>query len=70
MTLVKNKTERDTFLRSKNRFFIAGWVASECNEPPQAFTGNNIKFQEYYENYLDGYRCELSNSEALATGFN
>ena len=34
--ILKNK--RDEFLRTKNRFYQAGWLDAERNEPAQAST--------------------------------
>lgn len=65
MPLIRNKKERDEYLRTQNRFYIAGWFASELSEPPQAFTGSNKVFQKYYDDYLRGYGDELANAESL-----
>ena len=62
MDIVK-KTERDTFLRTKNRFYIAGWLDAERNEPAQASTRE--KDEEFYQDYLDGYRSSMENSFAI-----
>jgi len=64
---VVTKVKRESYLRTKNRFYIAGWVASELCDTPQAYTGSNEKFQGYYDDYLSGYSDELANSAAMAS---
>ena len=53
------KTERDTYLRTKSRFYQTGWLDAERNEPAQASTREND--EEFYQDYLDGYRSSMEN---------
>ncbi len=53
------KTERDTYLRTKSRFYQTGWLDAERNEPAQASTRE--KNEEFYQDYLDGYRSSMEN---------
>jgi len=62
MTIV-TKTERDTFLRTKNRFYQCGWLDAERNEPAQAST--RARDEVWYEQYLDGYKESMSNQYAM-----
>jgi hypothetical protein len=60
MKIINNKTERDTYLRTKNRFYQCGWLDAERNEPAQAST--RARDQVWYEEYLAGYKASLNNS--------
>lgn len=53
------KTERDTYLRTKSRFYQTGWLDAERNEPAQASTREEN--EEFYQDYLDGYRSSMEN---------
>ena len=53
------KTERDTYLRTKSRFYQTGWLDAERNEPAQASTREEN--EEFYQEYLDGYRSSMEN---------
>jgi hypothetical protein len=53
------KTKRDTYLRTKSRFYQTGWLDAERNEPAQASTREND--EEFYQEYLDGYRSSMEN---------
>lgn len=57
------KTKRDDYLRTKSRFYIAGWLDAERNEPAQASTREQD--EEFYQDYLEGYRQSMENSFAL-----
>ena len=71
-TVIADKQERDTFLRTKNRFYIAGWVANECSENPQvlpeSMKGDPVG-EKQFEDYLDGYGDSLANGECLTAGY-
>ena len=56
------KTNRTTFLRSKNRFYIAGWVAAEYNEVMQSSSLVSPKFEMEYIDYAMGYNDSMANS--------
>jgi len=53
------KKERDPYLRTKNRFYITGWLDAERNEPAQASTKEND--EPFYQDYLEGYRQSMEN---------
>ncbi len=63
MSGVITKTERDTYLRTKSRFYIAGWLDAERNEPAQASTREQDEV--FYQDYLDGYRQSMENQFAM-----
>ena len=71
-TVIADKQERDTFLRTKNRFYIAGWVANECSENPQvlpeSMKGDPVG-EKQFEDYLSGYGDSLANGECLTAGY-
>tara|TARA_B110001454_G_C12584656_1_gene377571 strand:- start:218 stop:442 length:225 start_codon:yes stop_codon:yes gene_type:complete len=60
--MIITKKDRNTHLRSKNRFYVAGWVASEFEEDAQVLKSTNVKFMKYHEQYMEGYRDESENS--------
>jgi hypothetical protein len=55
--------ERDTYLRTKSRFYITGWLDAERNEPAQASTRAND--EEFYSEYLTGYKESMSNQFSM-----
>ena len=57
------KITRDTYLRTKNRFYQTGWLDAERNEPAQAST--RAQDEDYYQHYLDGYNESMSNQFTL-----
>lgn len=63
MNVVTRQT-RDTYLRTKNRFYQCGWLDAERNEPAQASTRSQDEV--WYEQYLEGYNESMSNSFAVA----
>ena len=71
-TVIADKQERDTFLRTKNKFYIAGWVANECSENPQvlpeSMKGDPVG-EKQFEDYLSGYGDSLANGECLTAGY-
>lgn len=60
---IVTKSNRDTYLRTKSRFYIAGWLDAERNEPAQASTREQD--EEFYQDYLEGYRQSMENSFAM-----
>jgi hypothetical protein len=62
MDTVTTKAQRDTLLRTKNRFYQCGWLDAERGEPAQASTSTDLQTEFYYHDYLLGYAdaCELS----------
>jgi hypothetical protein len=71
-TVIASKESRDTYLRTKNRFYIAGWVANECSENPQvlpeSMKGDPVG-EKQFEDYLSGYGDSLANGECLTAGY-
>ncbi len=59
MTTITKQT-RDTFLRTKNRFYQAGWLDAERNEPAQAST--RAQDETIYADYLAGYNESMDNT--------
>lgn len=64
MTIV-TKTNRDSFLRTKNRFYQTGWLDAERDEPAQAST--RAQDEDYYVEYLAGYRESMDNSFVISS---
>jgi hypothetical protein len=56
------KDSRDTFLRTKNRFYQCGWLDAERNEPAQASTRSQD--ESCYNDYLVGYSESMDNAFA------
>ena len=71
-TVIADKQERDTFLRTKNRFYIAGWVANECSENPQvlpeSMKGDPVG-EKQFEDYLKGYGDSYAHGECLTADY-
>ena len=68
MSLITSE-DRDAYLRTKNKFYVAGWVAAEGQEKagtgmpePGAFW----RRETYYESYQNGYGDCVANDECLA----
>ena len=64
MTIV-TKSNRDTYLRTKNRFYQAGWLDAERDEDPQVYP-ENAKAGSIEDSYVSGYRESMSNYMAMA----
>jgi len=54
------RSNRDTFLRTKTKFYQCGWLDAERNEPAQASTRE--KDEPMYAQYLEGYNNSMDNS--------
>lgn len=63
MPNIVTKVNRDTYLRTKNRFYQCGWLDAERNEPAQAST--RAKDESYYQDYLAGYGESMDNQYAM-----
>jgi hypothetical protein len=63
--MIVTKINRDAHLRSESKFYVAGWVASEGGETPQAKTLSE-GFPEYYADYQRGYDECSSNTWKLS----
>jgi hypothetical protein len=68
VNLITNKTEETTHLRSKSKFYVAGWVANrECENPqklPESCKGDKT-VEKWHEEYLTGYSDSVANGECL-----
>lgn len=72
--MLVTEKNREEYLRTKNRFYIAGWVASELSiisdttlkRGAQAYTRANPKYRECYEDYISGYSDQYANAECLS----
>ena len=62
-------SNRDHHLRTHNRFYIAGWVASEFNEKPQE-RPKNYKHTKLYADYMEGYSEQKRNEYTVAERIN
>ena len=65
--MVINKANREQHLRRKNKFYVAGWVASEFGEKPQARPAN-YKYPKYYADYMEGYSEQKRNEYCVSSG--
>lgn len=63
MNVITNKQERDSHLRTKNRFYQTGWLDADRDEPAQASTREQD--EKFYQDYLDGYNDAMSNYYTL-----
>ena len=63
---------REEHLRANNRFYIAGWVANECSENPQALPesmkGDPVG-EKQHEDYLKGYGDSYAHGECLTADY-
>ena len=65
MSLITSEN-RDAYLRTKNKFYVAGWVAAEGQEKPQKKPEHGaFNWETYYESYQDGYGDCVANGECL-----
>jgi hypothetical protein len=61
MTIV-TKTVRSQFLRTKSKYYIAGWVDAEQNSPALAST--RVADEDAYDQYIYGYNQSMENQYA------
>lgn len=65
--MIVTKENRTEFLRTKNKFYIAGWVASEGNEKMQDKPSHGAyMYETYYSDYENGYSEQMANNECNA----
>lgn len=62
--MIVTPANREEHLRSKSRFYVAGWVASEGNEVAQKEPYK--EFVDEYKEYLDGFSEEKANAYRLS----
>ena len=63
---------REEHLRANNRFYIAGWVANEQCENPQALPESckdNAVIVKQHEDYLKGYGDSFAHGECLTADY-
>ena len=66
--MVITSENREAYLRSKSRFYVAGWVANEQCENPQVLPEScksDLVIVAQHEDYLDGYGESFANGECL-----
>ena len=65
--LIKNKTERDEYLRTKPVFYQRGWYAFVNNDdlakPPENHA--YLAERQQYDEYLEGFGDAFANHECL-----
>tara|TARA_B100000470_G_C19566446_1_gene291443 strand:+ start:244 stop:462 length:219 start_codon:yes stop_codon:yes gene_type:complete len=62
-------SNREEYLRTKSRFYVAGWVAAEGNEAMQKKPVHGAKnWEHYYADYETGYGDQIANSECMSMG--
>ena len=70
--MVVTAENREQHLRSHNQFYVAGWVANEQCEIPQALPEScrdNSVIAKQYEDYIAGYGDCVANGECLTAGY-
>lgn len=63
---------REQHLRAHNQFYVAGWVANEQCEKPQALPESckdNPIIVKQHEDYLNGYGDCVANGECLTEAY-
>jgi len=68
-SMIITSKNRESHLRSKNRFYIAGWVAAEFDEKPQRrpsdlSEGTQGLIKEH-EDYMEGFCSQRANAHRL-----
>ena len=62
-------SNREEYLRTKSRFYVAGWVASEGNESMQKKPVHGaMNWETYYADYESGYGDQIANAECISMG--
>ncbi len=67
--MVITSENREAHLRSKSRFYVAGWVANEQCENPQVLPEScksDLVLVAQHDDYLDGYGDSFANGECLS----
>ena len=70
--MVVTSENREQHLRSNNRFYVAGWVANEQCDNPQALPESckdNPVIVKQHEDYLAGYSDCFANGECLTAQY-
>jgi hypothetical protein len=66
--MIVTTENREQHLRSKSKFYVAGWVANEQCENPQVLPKSckgDTTVEKWHEEYLSGYGDSLANGECL-----
>lgn len=61
--MIVTPANREEHLRSKSRFYVAGWVASEIGDTPQDEPTEN---KPEYKEYIEGFGEEKRNAFRLS----
>ena len=71
-SMIITKQNRESHLRSKNRFYVAGWVAAEFDEKPQVKPDGfeqQAAVDEMHFDYMEGFnecqKCTSVNSSSF-----
>jgi len=65
--LLRTESEKTAHLRSKCRFYVAGWTANTMGDIPQALPESckgNADVEKHHEEYLKGYGDCYANNES------
>ena len=64
-------SNREEYLRTKSRIYVAGWVAAEGNETMQKKPAHGAyNWETYYKDYESGYGDCVANGECVTMGGN
>ena len=57
------KPNRDTYLRTKNRFYQCGWLDAERGDPQQVQSKTDVDpdHNQYENDYVFGYNDSMNN---------
>lgn len=72
-TLINSKELETTYLRTKSRFYVAGWTANNMSENPQELPEsckNDPVIVKQHDDYLSGYGDCYANNESGAIRHN
>jgi hypothetical protein len=64
METIINKSDRDTYLRTRDRFYQSGWLDAERGDKPQVEFGDLDSTEEAY---LIGYNDSMHNSFVVSS---
>jgi hypothetical protein len=66
--MVITSENREAYLRSQSKFYVAGWVANEQSENPQTLPEsckNDLVLVAAHDDYLTGYGDSVANGECI-----
>tara|TARA_Y100001949_G_C15703689_1_gene207826 strand:+ start:49 stop:327 length:279 start_codon:yes stop_codon:yes gene_type:complete len=79
--MIVYKEDRDNHLRTKSRFYVAGWLDNERCENPQEFpavckgtriadeNGTPTLVSKFHKEYMQGYGDSYANGECIMSVF-